>query len=183
MFMCIPARLALAVVAFFSLSVLTLAQEAPPSADTFVSSAKPTLNNGSGPLLSVGPGTTTYLKFNLSGVPAGPSVSKATLRLFVGWGNHRRPVRCPQSAQQPHMVGGHANLQHAAAPAGHVGHRRTSHSGVHLQREQFRADRHHAHGAGLVVDHSLEQQRSGAGLDWNCGRLLVRQQGGSRQQP
>lgn len=65
------------------LSVPTLAQQAPPSADTFVSSATPNANYGSSIILAVGSGTTSYLRFNLSGVPTGTPVSKATLRLYV----------------------------------------------------------------------------------------------------
>src|SRR5450631_3307456 len=72
-----------ALLAIFLFSISTLAQQAPPSADTFASSATPTTNYGSSIILVVASGNNTYLKFNLSGVPAGPSVSKATLRLFV----------------------------------------------------------------------------------------------------
>jgi hypothetical protein len=72
-----------ALLAIFLFSISTLAQQAPPSADTFASSATPTTNYGSSIILVVASGNNTYMKFNLSGVPAGPSVSKATLRLFV----------------------------------------------------------------------------------------------------
>ncbi len=65
------------------LSVFAGAQEAPPSDDTFVSNSTPTKNYGASILEVIGAGTTTYLKFNLSGVPAGAIVSKATLRVFV----------------------------------------------------------------------------------------------------
>jgi hypothetical protein len=64
-------------------SVLALAQQAPTSADTFVNSAAPNTNYGSNIYLAVGSGATSYLKFNLSAIPAGPSVAKATLRLFI----------------------------------------------------------------------------------------------------
>ncbi|WP_109488591.1 DNRLRE domain-containing protein [Occallatibacter savannae] len=57
--------------------------QAPPSADTFVSSATPTTNYGPTTSLAVGQGTTTYIQFNLTGIPANASVSKATLRLYV----------------------------------------------------------------------------------------------------
>ncbi len=60
-----------------------LAQQAPPSADTFVSSSVPKTNYGSSVTLAVGLGTVTYLRFNLSGIPPGATVSKATLRLYV----------------------------------------------------------------------------------------------------
>jgi hypothetical protein len=72
-----------AVLAFFLLSISALAQQAPPSADTYVSSSTPTFNYGSSIILVVGSGTSTYMKFNLAGAPAGATVSKATLRLFV----------------------------------------------------------------------------------------------------
>jgi cysteine-rich repeat protein len=72
-----------AILAFFLLCISTLAQQAPPSADTFVSSSTPSTNYGSSIILVVASGNNTYMKFNLSGVPTGPSVSKATLRLFV----------------------------------------------------------------------------------------------------
>src|SRR4249920_2161496 len=60
-----------------------LSQATPPSADTFVSSATPKINYGSSIVLVVQSGTTTYLQFNLSALPAGAQVNKATLRLFV----------------------------------------------------------------------------------------------------
>lgn len=57
--------------------------QAPPSQDTFVSSATPKTNYGPAIILAVGPGTTGYVQFNLSGIPANASVTKATLRLYV----------------------------------------------------------------------------------------------------
>lgn len=71
-----------AVLIVFAISLLCvsmLAQQTPPSADTFVSSSTPRTNYGSAIFLGVGSGANTYLKFNLSGLPAGPSVSKATI--------------------------------------------------------------------------------------------------------
>ncbi|HZQ19143.1 MAG TPA: DNRLRE domain-containing protein [Terriglobales bacterium] len=70
---------------FLMLGVLvpTLCAQAPPSQDTFVSSFTPRVNYGSGITLVVAPGTNSYIQFNLSGVPAGATVNKATLRLFV----------------------------------------------------------------------------------------------------
>jgi hypothetical protein len=64
------------------LSSIGVAQ-APPSADTFVSSATPKTNYGPSPFLIVQTGTTAYIQFNLSALPAGTSVNKATLRLYV----------------------------------------------------------------------------------------------------
>jgi Bacterial Ig-like domain (group 2) len=81
-----PKSLCVAVLVFLAtclLCVSTLAQQAPPSADTFVSSGTPDWNYGASPIEVIGPGTTTYLKFNLSGVPSAVTVNKATLRLYV----------------------------------------------------------------------------------------------------
>jgi hypothetical protein len=61
----------------------TTQAQAPPSGDTFVSSATPKANYGISPILVVGPGSTTFIQFNLSELPAGSSVNKATLRLYV----------------------------------------------------------------------------------------------------
>jgi len=61
----------------------SLAQSAPPSADSFVTSAYPTTAHGSSPVLSVAPGTTSYIRFNLSAAPPNANVAKATLRLYV----------------------------------------------------------------------------------------------------
>jgi hypothetical protein len=63
-------RVAAAVFLWLIPSVLLFAQ-APPSADTFVSSATPKTNYGPGITLVVGSGSTSYLQFNLSGMPAG----------------------------------------------------------------------------------------------------------------
>jgi hypothetical protein len=67
--------------AFLGLSAI--AQQVPPSADTFTSSATPSVNYGNVEFLAVGSGESTYIQFNLSSVPAGSVVTKATLRLFV----------------------------------------------------------------------------------------------------
>lgn len=64
----------------FSVSLLA---QAPPSADTYASSTFAKTNFGSSIALVVGPGTTSYIQFNLAGIPAGASISKATLRLYV----------------------------------------------------------------------------------------------------
>jgi N-acetylneuraminic acid mutarotase len=66
-----------------SLSATPLLAQAPPAADTFVSSVTPKVNYGAGISLVVGSGTTSYVRFNLGGIPAGSSISKATLRLYV----------------------------------------------------------------------------------------------------
>jgi hypothetical protein len=61
----------------------SLLAQAPPSADTFVSSAFSKTNFGSVGTMNVGPGSTSYVQFNLSGIPPGATVTKATLRLYV----------------------------------------------------------------------------------------------------
>ena len=71
-----------AMLLFCSMALPLLAQ-APPSADTFVSSAFPKRNYGRWISLVVAQGTTSYVQFNLAGIPAGATVSKATLRLYV----------------------------------------------------------------------------------------------------
>jgi hypothetical protein len=68
----------------FALASLTsVMAHAPPSRDPFVNSSNPAYNFGFVNSLAVSPGNTSYVQFNLSGVPAGASVSKATLCLYV----------------------------------------------------------------------------------------------------
>ncbi|MFI5113236.1 MAG: DNRLRE domain-containing protein, partial [Terriglobales bacterium] len=60
--------------------------QAPASDDTYVTQAGSDSNFGTLTSLAVQAGaqpTYTYMRFNLSQVPAGSSVTKATLRLFV----------------------------------------------------------------------------------------------------
>jgi hypothetical protein len=55
-----------------------------PSADAYTNSAAPTTNYGSKTLLDVDGATqVTYVRFNLASIPAGSSVSQATLKLYV----------------------------------------------------------------------------------------------------
>jgi hypothetical protein len=61
----------------------TTQAQAPPSADTYVSSSTPKTNYGFSPILVVQPGTTTFIQFNLAALPTAASVNKATLRLYV----------------------------------------------------------------------------------------------------
>jgi hypothetical protein len=75
-------------IAFWCLLLVTLVvqplfAQVPPSADTFVSSSTPKTNYGPAIALVVGQGSTSYVRFNIAGVPAGSSISKATLRLYV----------------------------------------------------------------------------------------------------
>lgn len=76
-------RVAGLTVALFVAICTPLLAQAPPSADTFVSSSTAKTNYGSSIALVVGSGTTSYVRFNLAGIPAGSSISKATLRLYV----------------------------------------------------------------------------------------------------
>ncbi len=70
-------------VTMWVLSLPLLGQQSPPSADTFVSSSSPNTNYGSNVIDVVGPGVSSYLKFNLAGVPTGTTIKKASLRLYV----------------------------------------------------------------------------------------------------
>jgi hypothetical protein len=72
-----------AFVTIWALSLPLLGQQSPPSADTFVNSSSPNTNYGSSVIDVVGPGASSYLKFNLAAVPAGTTIKKATLRLYV----------------------------------------------------------------------------------------------------
>ena len=62
---------------------LPMMAQAPPSADTFVTSTYAKTNFGLSIALAVGQNTVTFVQFNLSGIPSGASVSKASLRLYV----------------------------------------------------------------------------------------------------
>jgi len=116
---------AICVLANSLLAVSGRAQHFPPSEDTFVSSGRPTANFGSGAILVVSLGTTTYMKFDLPGVPAGSSVAKATLRLYVdgvvtgggfdvynlpatpGWSENTLKYSTPPPARSVSATGGH----------------------------------------------------------------------------
>ena len=68
------------------LSTLSFGQTTPPVGDTLTYSNNPNTNYGSYTALFVQKGSITsasYIKFNLATLPAGASVSKATLRLYV----------------------------------------------------------------------------------------------------
>ena len=70
----------------FTIAATALAQS-PVTDDTFVSSASPSSTNGSSPSLVVqAPAGWTFIKVDLSRIPAGTqasAVSKATLKLYV----------------------------------------------------------------------------------------------------
>jgi hypothetical protein len=76
-------RVAGLAIALLAAMCTPLLAQAPPSADTFVSSSTAKTNYGSAIALVVGQGTTSYVQFNVAGIPAGATISKATLRLYV----------------------------------------------------------------------------------------------------
>jgi hypothetical protein len=66
-----------------SFSTLSIAQLGPPAADTYSASGSPSTNFGTATTLEVATGHDVYIQFNLTPLPAGISVSNATLRLHV----------------------------------------------------------------------------------------------------
>ena len=77
-----PLRLAILILSLLSVSISVVAQ-APPLADTYAASSSPKTNYGKGTTLVVLSGATSYVQFNLAGVPANAPISKATLRVYV----------------------------------------------------------------------------------------------------
>lgn len=75
--LCASAGIALA-----AFGLVTPAQNIPASKDATVFLDNEASNFGAQPLLDVGPGANVYLQFDLSAIPAGATVQKATLRLF-----------------------------------------------------------------------------------------------------
>src|SRR5208283_4666039 len=75
----------LAVLLLSTLCLLTSAHaQITPSADAYTNTADPTTNYGSNVLLDVDGATEiAYIQFNLSSIPAGVSISQATLKLYV----------------------------------------------------------------------------------------------------
>ncbi len=73
----------LASACFAFVATVASAQSAPPVADTYSFNAEPAQNFGAQPILVVQPGANSYIRFNLSSVPAGVTVNKATLRLYL----------------------------------------------------------------------------------------------------
>lgn len=57
--------------------------QVPLAADSFVWQQRPDEHFGSSPLLAVGDGSTTYLRFDLTSIPPGRKVQRATLVVFV----------------------------------------------------------------------------------------------------
>lgn len=79
-----PVRI-LAVVLLLLASALGRAQSAPPAADTYSSSSSrnTSTNYGTQTTLLVSTTNESYVQFDLATLPAGATVSKATLRLYV----------------------------------------------------------------------------------------------------
>lgn len=75
-------RFAAAVVPVLLVTVAALGQ-APPSADSMLVSTHADENFGASSILAVQKGITSVIQFNLSGVPAGTTIQKASLRLFT----------------------------------------------------------------------------------------------------
>ena len=76
-------RLFLALFFCILLAPLGIWAQAPSAADTFVASSTPTTNYGTQPILAVQNGVTSFVQFNLSAIPQGSTVNKATIRLYV----------------------------------------------------------------------------------------------------
>ena len=78
-------QLPLALVLFLSLFSWTAAYaQITPLGDSYTDTADPTTNNGAKTLLDVDGATQIgYVQFNLASIPAGASVSQATLKLYV----------------------------------------------------------------------------------------------------
>jgi hypothetical protein len=70
-------------IVWFSLISLSSLAQAPPSDDAYVTTSQPTVNFGSSGFLPVQTGTTSYIRFNLGGLPSNTGIAKATLRLYV----------------------------------------------------------------------------------------------------
>lgn len=82
-------RLIAALVCVLFTPRLLHAQQAPPSADSWVTNAAANglsfgdTNFGSTVALAVAPNATSYVQFNLSAIPQGAMVTKAVMRLYV----------------------------------------------------------------------------------------------------
>src|SRR6516162_11399955 len=68
---------------FVSLVCLTGFAQNPPSGDTYAASSTPTTNFGASTILPVMNGVNSYISFDLSSLPSGVTVNKATLRVFL----------------------------------------------------------------------------------------------------
>lgn len=66
------------------ISAITSQAQITPSQDAYTNSADPTTNYGSNALLNVDAATQiSYIRFNLASIPAGASISQATLKVYV----------------------------------------------------------------------------------------------------
>src|SRR6516164_11281503 len=68
---------------FVSVVSVTGFAQNPPSGDTYAASSTPTTNFGTSTILPVMNGVNSYITFDLSSLPSGVSVNKATLRVFL----------------------------------------------------------------------------------------------------
>ena len=128
---------------------LAYSQANPPSADTMTYSSLPTKNYGSYTSLLVQVGAVTsnsYIQFNLSSLPTGAVVTKATLRLYVNQVNTAGSFDVYQLDNSLERI--NTELQQCSA-FGDIGDGRQSGGFHHHDSESVCADRYHVAGAGL----------------------------------
>ena len=164
-----------------SVALMTLAStisaasaQAPPSADTFVSSNAPAKNFGSQPLLAVQSGTSSYIRFNLSGLPAGATVSRATVRLFVDAVSQAGSFDVYE-IDQPWTEN---SLNFNTAPS--LGVSASGGKPVTVSKSslnQFVAGGYHSTGAGLAQRHGAQQWPRDRPRRGQCRQFRFRQQG------
>ncbi len=144
----IPTKIVL-VGALSSLALVCSAQ-APPSADTYTASSSPSTNYGASTILAVQNGVTSYVQFNLTGIPTTATVNKATLRLYVNAVTTAGSFDVYQLNRSWVEFG----LKYSSAPtSGCIGYGRAPGSGDYGQCQQFSGDRYHFACARLVKWH------------------------------
>jgi hypothetical protein len=156
------------------LVVSAAAQQAPPSADTYVSNSTPSSNFGYSSINVVGNGQTSYIKFDLSTLPAGSTVNKASLRLFIdavatgGQFDVYNLPKTPLWTESTLKYSGTRPLPGSSATWG------TPHHGIERKRKYLCADRHYTDGAAMGgrLDN---QQRNRVGVDRHQGAFWLRQ--------
>ena len=79
---------------FMVFAPMLLLAQGPPAADAFVNSAAPTTNYGDKSTLDIQSTRPSLIRFDLSGLPMGGGVARATLRLYVSSVNTGRLVQC-----------------------------------------------------------------------------------------
>jgi hypothetical protein len=169
-----PVRLGLLALAGLCLVPFqSAAQSASPIADTFSNSAKATTNYGTNPIMMVQPGYSSYVQFNLSTLPTGAVVQKATLRLFLDSVTGKGQIDCVSRAKR--LERGAAELQQRA-PVGYVGNGRTSRLDKYINAQPVRSDRHYPAGSELGQPQYSEQWSCHC-AGWLNRLILVRHQG------